>query len=83
MLVRCVFTVFSLISSLRAMSLFGSPSTSSTRTSDSRADSSSAGSGSDCAVRMVRAARGSTGDSPLAAARMPSATSSAVTSFSR
>ena len=77
--VRCDFTVFSLISSRRAISLFGSPSTSSAEhLALARREQLGSGSGSARASRTVRAARGSSGDSPRAAARMPSATSSAV-----
>ena len=55
------FTVFSLISSRRAMSLFGRPSTSSSSTSRSRAESAGERVGLGARVRTVRAARGSSG----------------------
>ena len=55
--VRWDLTVFSLISSRRAISLFGRPSTSRSSTSRSRADSPASGSGSERALRTVRAAR--------------------------
>ena len=75
--VRCDLTVFSLISSRRAISLLGRPSTQQRRAPHARAaDSAASGSGSVRASSTVRAARGSRGDSPRAAARMPSATSS-------
>ena len=70
-LVRCVLTVFSLISSRRAMILFGSPSTSSARTSRLARREQPPDRARTRPWRIVRAARGSTGDSPLAAARMP------------
>ena len=77
MFVRCVFTVFSLMPSRCAISLFGSPSSSSANTSRSRGEIPSSGSGASLASSRSRAAWGSSGAPPSAAARMPRTTSSA------
>ena len=82
-LVRCVFTVFSLIPSRRAISLFGIPSSSSPSTSRSRGESPSSGSGAACASSSRRAARGRAASLRATAARMPCTTSSADASLSR
>ena len=64
MLVRWDLTVFSLISSRRAISLFGIPSSSRENTSRSRGETPSSGSGALFASSNDRAARGSSGEPP-------------------
>ena len=82
-LVRWDLTVFSLIPSRRAISLFGAPSATSASTSRSRFVSSSPGRRSARTARRAEAAFGESGDSPRAAARIPEMSSSGSASLSR
>ena len=82
-LVRCAFTVRSAMPRVRAICLLASPSATSTSTSFSRPDSTDTGAGRARPASRTRAARGSSGDSPRAAARTAPTSPSGSASLSR
>ena len=83
MLVRCDLTVRSVMPRSRAMCLFATPVPTNNRTCFSLAVSVGCGGVSRWASSSARAAFGSSGDSPRAAARIPLSNSSAPACLSR